>query len=33
MKRFISDSRRLFGEQNINVREYIYNGNSWVLNN
>ena len=33
MKRFISDSRRLFGEQNINVREYIYDGNSWVLNN
>ena len=33
MKRFISDSRRLFEEQNINVREYIYDGNSWVLNN
>jgi poly-gamma-glutamate capsule biosynthesis protein CapA/YwtB (metallophosphatase superfamily) len=33
MKKFISNSRKLLNEQNINVREYIYNGSSWLLNN
>jgi poly-gamma-glutamate synthesis protein (capsule biosynthesis protein) len=33
MKKFISNSRKLFNEQNINIKEYIFNGNSWVLNN
>lgn len=33
MKGFISNSRKLFNEQNINVKEYIYNGNTWVLSN
>jgi len=32
MKKFIKDSRKLLDEQNIDVREYIFNGNSWVLN-
>lgn len=33
MKKFISDSRDLLNAQNINIKEYIFNGNSWVLNN
>jgi poly-gamma-glutamate capsule biosynthesis protein CapA/YwtB (metallophosphatase superfamily) len=33
MKKFISDSRKLLNKQNINIKEYIFNGNSWVLNN
>jgi poly-gamma-glutamate synthesis protein (capsule biosynthesis protein) len=33
MKKFISDSRKLLNTQNINIKEYIFNGNSWVLNN
>jgi hypothetical protein len=33
MKRFIDDSRRLLYKQNINIREYIYNGKGWLLNN
>jgi poly-gamma-glutamate capsule biosynthesis protein CapA/YwtB (metallophosphatase superfamily) len=33
MKKFISDSRKLFNEQNIDIKEYIFNGSSWVLNN
>jgi hypothetical protein len=33
MKRFINDSRKLLNSQNINVKEFIYNGNSWVLSN
>jgi poly-gamma-glutamate capsule biosynthesis protein CapA/YwtB (metallophosphatase superfamily) len=33
MKKFISDSRELLNKQNINIKEYIYNGSSWVLNN
>jgi poly-gamma-glutamate capsule biosynthesis protein CapA/YwtB (metallophosphatase superfamily) len=33
MKKFISNSRKLFNEQNVNIKEYIFNGNSWVLNN
>jgi poly-gamma-glutamate capsule biosynthesis protein CapA/YwtB (metallophosphatase superfamily) len=33
MKKFISDSRALLYKQNINIREYIFNGNSWMLNN
>ncbi|MGD0753422.1 MAG: CapA family protein [Bacteroidales bacterium] len=33
MKKFISDSRKLLNTQNINIKEYILNGNSWVLNN
>jgi len=33
MKKFTGDSRRLLNKQNINIREYIYNGSSWLLNN
>jgi hypothetical protein len=33
MKKFISDSRKLFNEQNINIKEYIFSGSSWMLNN
>jgi len=33
MKKFISDSRILLNTQNINVKEYIFNGNSWALSN
>jgi poly-gamma-glutamate capsule biosynthesis protein CapA/YwtB (metallophosphatase superfamily) len=33
MKKFISDSRKLLNTQNINVKEYIFNGNSWALSN
>jgi poly-gamma-glutamate synthesis protein (capsule biosynthesis protein) len=33
MKKFISDSRKLFNEQNINIKEYIFDGNLWVLSN
>lgn len=33
MKKFISDSRILLNTQNINVKEYIFNGSSWVLSN
>jgi poly-gamma-glutamate synthesis protein (capsule biosynthesis protein) len=33
MKKFISDSRKLFNEQNIDIKEYIFDENSWVLNN
>jgi len=33
MNKFISDSRKLFNEQNINIKEYIFNGSSWVLSN
>ena len=33
MKKFISDSRKLFNEQNIEIKEYIFNGNSWLLGN
>ena len=33
MKKFIGDSRKLLGEQNINVNEYIYNGRAWLLSN
>jgi poly-gamma-glutamate synthesis protein (capsule biosynthesis protein) len=32
MNKFITDSRKLLNEQNVNVKEYIYNGESWVLN-
>ena len=28
MKKFISDSRELLSQQNINIKEYLYNGNS-----
>jgi hypothetical protein len=31
MKKFIRDSRELLTKQNINIKEYIFNGNSWVL--
>jgi hypothetical protein len=31
--RFIHDSRELLSKQNININEYIYNGEEWVLNN
>ena len=33
MKKFISDSRALLYKQNFNIKEYIFNGNSWLLNN
>jgi poly-gamma-glutamate capsule biosynthesis protein CapA/YwtB (metallophosphatase superfamily) len=33
MKRFLSGSRYLFTKQNVNMNEYIFNGNSWLLNN
>ena len=33
MKKFIGDSRKLLGEQNINVKEYIFNGRAWLLSN
>ena len=33
MKKFIGDSRKLLNEQNINVKEYIYNGKAWLLSN
>jgi hypothetical protein len=33
MKTFINNSRNLLYKQNINFREYIYNGSSWLLNN
>lgn len=33
MKRFIDDSRVLLYKQNLNIREYIYNGEEWLLNN
>jgi poly-gamma-glutamate synthesis protein (capsule biosynthesis protein) len=33
MKKFISDSRALLYKQNINIKEYIFNENSWLLNN
>ncbi|MCU0460713.1 MAG: CapA family protein [Bacteroidales bacterium] len=31
MKKFINDSRTMLYMQNINFREYLYNGNSWLL--
>jgi len=31
MKTFINDSRALLNKQNINVREYLFNGKSWKL--
>jgi poly-gamma-glutamate capsule biosynthesis protein CapA/YwtB (metallophosphatase superfamily) len=31
MKKFIGDSRELLNKQNINVKEYIFNGTSWLL--
>jgi len=31
MTKFIGESRKLFNEQNINIKEYIFNGSSWVL--
>ena len=33
MKKFISDSRKLLNEQNINIKEYIFNGREWLLSN
>jgi poly-gamma-glutamate synthesis protein (capsule biosynthesis protein) len=33
MKKFISNSRKLFNEQNIEIKEYVFNGISWVLSN
>jgi poly-gamma-glutamate synthesis protein (capsule biosynthesis protein) len=32
MKKFIGESRKLLNKQNINVKEYIFNGSSWLLN-
>jgi poly-gamma-glutamate capsule biosynthesis protein CapA/YwtB (metallophosphatase superfamily) len=33
MKKFIKDSRDLLYKQNIAIHEFIFNGNSWLLNN
>jgi hypothetical protein len=33
MKTFISNSRKLLNEQNIDIKEYIYTGSSWLLSN
>jgi poly-gamma-glutamate synthesis protein (capsule biosynthesis protein) len=33
MKKFIRDSRALLNKQNVNVKEYLFTGNSWVLDN
>ena len=33
MKKFIFDSRTLLNKQNLNIKEYIFNGNNWILNN
>jgi poly-gamma-glutamate capsule biosynthesis protein CapA/YwtB (metallophosphatase superfamily) len=33
MKRFIDGSRALLYKQNTGIHEYIFNGNSWLLNN
>jgi poly-gamma-glutamate capsule biosynthesis protein CapA/YwtB (metallophosphatase superfamily) len=33
MKKFISESRALLYKQNINIKENIFNGNSWLINN
>jgi len=33
MKRFMKNSRTLLYNQNIGIHEYIFNGNSWLLNN
>jgi poly-gamma-glutamate synthesis protein (capsule biosynthesis protein) len=33
MKKFISNSRKLLNEQNINIKEYIFSGSSWLLSN
>jgi poly-gamma-glutamate synthesis protein (capsule biosynthesis protein) len=32
MKKFISGSRALLYSQNINIKEFIYSGNNWILN-
>jgi poly-gamma-glutamate capsule biosynthesis protein CapA/YwtB (metallophosphatase superfamily) len=32
MKKFISESRKLFYKQNINIKEYVFNGNLWIKN-
>ena len=33
MKNFVNDSRKLLNGQNTGVKEYIFNGNSWLLSN
>ena len=33
MKKFINDSRELLGKQNLNIKEYIYKGNNWLIKN
>ena len=33
MKKFINDSRSLLYKQNVNFREYLFNGTEWLLNN
>ncbi len=33
MKKFIGDSRKLLNGQNVNVKEYIFNGSAWLLSN
>ncbi len=33
MKKFINDSRSLLYKQNVNVKEYIFNGRYWLINN
>jgi len=33
MKKFINDSRTFLYRQNVNFREYLFNGSEWLLNN
>lgn len=33
MKKFQNESRKLLNEQNLGIKEYIYNGGTWLLNN
>jgi len=33
MMRYIDYSRNLLNNQNINIREYIFNSNNWLLDN
>jgi poly-gamma-glutamate capsule biosynthesis protein CapA/YwtB (metallophosphatase superfamily) len=33
MKKFINDSRELLDKQNLNIKEYIYKNNTWLLKN
>ena len=33
LRKFVTDSRKLLNEQNVNVKEFIFNGEEWVLKN